>query len=79
MDTEIFYIELIEELNKRYFVIKTSFEGIGDDIFETEEKFCEIVFSIFARSVRFIDKEIYNKLKYYADKTKNFNDLQEGI
>jgi hypothetical protein len=71
--------ELIEELNKKYIVIKTSFEGIGDDIFETEEKFCEIVFSIFARSVRFIDKDLYNKLKYYADKTKNFNDLSENI
>ena len=33
MDTEIFYIELIKELNKKYIVIKTSFEGIGDDIF----------------------------------------------
>lgn len=71
--------ELVEELNKKYIVIKASFEGIGDDIFETEEKFCEMVFAIFARSSRFTNKELYKKLKNYEDKTKNFNDLSENI
>lgn len=71
--------ELIGELNKKYVVIDASFEGIGDDIFETEEKFCRIVFRIFARCVRFTNKELYSKLKYYENKTNNFNDLSENI
>lgn len=71
--------QLIRELDKKYIIIKTSFEGIGDDIFETEEKFCEVVFRIFARSSRFTNKDLYNKLKFYQDKTKNFNDLSENI
>lgn len=60
-------------------MIDASFEGIGDDIFETEEKFCGIVFRIFARCVRFTNKELYSKLKYYENKTNNFNDLSENI
>lgn len=71
--------ELVEELSKKYIVIDASFEGIGDDLFETEEKFCEAVFRIFARCVRFSNKELYNKLKYYEDKTKDFNELSENI
>ncbi len=71
--------ELVEELNKKYIVIDASFEGIGDDLFETEEKFCEAVFRIFARCVRFSNKELHNKLKFYEDKTKDFNELSENI
>jgi hypothetical protein len=71
--------ELVEELNKKYIVIKTSFEGIGDDLFETEEKFCNEVFEIFASSVRFTNKELYTKLKYYEDKTNNFKQLSNNI
>ena len=71
--------ELVEELNKKYIVIKTSFEGIGDDIFGTEEKFCNEVFDIFASSVRFTNKELYTKLKYYEDKTNNFKQLSNNI
>lgn len=71
--------ELVHELNKKYIVIKTSFEGIGDDIFETEEKFCSIIFDIFARSVRFTNKELYQKLKSYSKVTNSFNDLSENV
>lgn len=71
--------ELIEELNKKYIVIKTSFEGVGDDMFETEEKFCETVFGIFARSVRFTNKDLCEKLKNYVNRTKNFSELSENI
>ncbi len=71
--------QLVQELNKKYIVIDVSFEGIGDDIFETEEKFCEIVFEIFAKDVRFTNKELYAKLKSYGNTTKNFNDLSENI
>lgn len=71
--------ELIEELNKKYIVIKTSFEGVGDDIFKTEEQFCSVIFDIFAKSVRFKNKQLYSKLKDYGNITKNFNNLSENI
>jgi hypothetical protein len=71
--------ELIGELNKKYIVIDASFEGIGDDLFETEEKFCNAVFEILAGSARFTNKELYNKLKYYGDKTNNFKQLSNNI
>jgi uncharacterized protein YeeX (DUF496 family) len=76
--TTTFY-KLVEELNKKYIVIDSSFEGIGDDIFETEEKFCETVFEIFARSVKFTNKELCRKLESYINITKNFNDLSKNI
>ena len=71
--------ELVEELNENYIVIKTSFEGIGDDIFKTEEQFCSIIFEIFGKSVKFTNKELYEKLKSYTNITRNFNDLSENI
>lgn len=71
--------QLVEKLNEKYIVIKASFEGIGDDIFETEEKFCSIIFEIFAKSERFTNKDLYEKLKSYTSTTKNFNDLSENI
>lgn len=71
--------ELVDELNKKYIVIKTSFEGIGDDLFKTEEQFCNDIFDIFAKSVKFTNKELYTKLKGYTNITQNFNDLSENI
>ena len=44
---------------QKYIVIKTSFEGIGDDLFKTEEQFCNDIFDIFAKSVKFTNKELY--------------------
>ena len=70
---------LVEELNKDYVVIDTSFEGVGDEMFETEEKFCNNIFDIFARSIRFTNKELYKKLKILVNITHNFNELSENI
>lgn len=70
---------LAAELNKKYVVIDTSFEGVGDEMFQTEEKFCGTVFDIFARSVKFSNRELYNKLRALISITHNFNDLSENI
>ncbi|MDP4146709.1 MAG: AAA-like domain-containing protein [Bacillota bacterium] len=70
---------LVEELNKKYIVIKTSFEGIGDEMFQTEEGFCRSIFDVFAFGVRFTNKELYSILKAYAGKTKSFKELSENI
>jgi hypothetical protein len=58
--------------------VDTSFEGIGDDLFETEEKFCQEVFRIFARSVRFTDSRLYNRLQKLAIMS-SFTELSENI
>lgn len=71
--------QLVEVLNKDYVVIDASFEGVGDEMFETEEKFCENIFDIFARSIRFTNKNLYSKLKALVNITHNFNDLSENI
>jgi hypothetical protein len=71
--------QLANTLSKNYIVIKTSFEGVGDDMFETEEKFCSIVFDIFARSVRFVNKELFQRLKALSIMNKNFYDLSDNI
>lgn len=70
---------LVEELNKKYIVIKTSFEGIGDEMFQTEERFCSAVFDIFSKSLRFTNKELSERIKSMVSNTHNFNQLSENI
>ena len=71
--------ELVDKLGETYIIIKTSFEGIGDDIFKTEEQFCTGIFEVLAKSVKFKNKELGEKLKQYSTKTKSFNDLSQNI
>lgn len=71
--------ELVTELNKKYTVIKTSFEGIGDDIFKTEEAFCSDIFEIFAKSVKFTNKDLYKRIMNYTNITRNFTDFSNNI
>ena len=70
---------LTKVLDREYIVIDTSFEGVGDDMFETEERFCRELFYIFARSVRYTDDRLYKRLKDLAENTNNFNELSENI
>lgn len=70
---------IAKALSERYIVIDTSFEGIGDDMFSTEEVFCKTVFDIFARSVRFTDRNLFENLKGYANTTTSFNKLSDNL
>lgn len=70
---------LTDVLEKKYIVIDTSFEGAGDDMFATEEAFCKNIFAIFAKSVRFTDKQLYHLFKEYIEITKNFTDLSNNL
>jgi hypothetical protein len=70
---------LAKYLAAKYTVIDTSFEGVGDNMFETETKFCREIVALFARSVKFVDKILYHRLKSLVEKTKNYNDLSENI
>ena len=66
-------------LSDKYVVIDTSFEGVGDDMFKSEACFCNTVFDVFARSVRFMDKNLYKVLKGYVNRTNHFNALSNNI
>ncbi len=69
---------LKEVLSKKYLVIKTSFEGVGDNLFKSEEEFCSRVFKTFAESVKFTDKKTYELLIKY-NTSKNFTELSSNI
>jgi hypothetical protein len=49
--------QLSKRLNSSYLVIRTSFEGIGDKVFQCEEIFSSRILGIFAESLEFIDKQ----------------------
>ncbi len=70
---------LTKMLNKKYNVIRTSFEGVGDDIFEDEKSFCNEVFKIFADSVEFKDENLANALREFAPSLNNFTELSRAI
>ena len=70
---------LVEKLSEEYIVVRASFEGIGDSLFSTEEEFCRTIFDVFAKGFRFTNRELYELLRGYSQKTKNFNELSENI
>ncbi|HEX3047972.1 MAG TPA: AAA-like domain-containing protein [Bacillota bacterium] len=66
-------------LKKDYLVIDTSFEGVGDTLFETEEKFCSEILALFGDSVEFINEELALKLRHAGIGVKDFNSLSRAI
>ena len=72
---------LEREFEKRddYLVISTSFEGIGDIPFESEETLAPMVLKVFAKAFRITDRELANQLRKSSEQIKNFNDLSEFI
>ena len=70
---------LMDILEEKYIVIKTSFEG-KSYLFKDEETFATDIFVLFAESFRFTDKEIYAKLqKYGVANMKNMKDVSSEI
>lgn len=70
---------IANSLSKKYIVIKTSFEGVGDDMFANEESFCSVIFDLLADSMRFKDKQLAISLRNFTESTKSFNDLSRNI
>jgi len=70
---------LLRTLKDRYLVIRSSFEGIGDTIFESEREFSENIFHIFYRTLRFTDKEQAERIKKIGKGLKNLREVSEGI
>lgn len=69
---------LREVLSEKYLVIKTSFEGVGDNLFRTEEELCGNILKVWADSVRFTDKATYELLMKY-NTSNNFGELSGSI
>jgi len=70
---------LANTLRGKYIIIKTSFEGVSDDMFLSEENFCGMIFDVFADSVEFIDPGLSDVLKKCGKDSNNFNDLSRAI
>jgi len=58
--TTLYMLE--QKIKEKYIVISTSFEGIGGDILQDEKKFSSRILGIFADDMRFVDKEMSDKL-----------------
>jgi len=61
-----------------YLVIDTSFEGIGDNLFRSEEEFSREILGVFADSIETLDSENAERLLKYTD-IKNFRELSRAI
>ncbi|HAN09548.1 MAG TPA: AAA family ATPase, partial [Clostridiales bacterium] len=70
---------LMNKLENKYIVIKTSFEG-KSYLFKDEESFANGIFELFSESFRFTDKETYAKLlKYGVTDMKSMKDVSREI
>ncbi|HAN09611.1 MAG TPA: AAA family ATPase, partial [Clostridiales bacterium] len=70
---------LMNKLENKYIVIKTSFEG-KSYLFKDEESFASGIFDLFSESFRFTDKETYAKLlKYGVTDMKSMKDVSREI
>jgi hypothetical protein len=71
--------QLSKKLENKYLILRTSFEGIGDAIFENEEIFSSKILIIFSRALRFTNKEKSEELKVLGENLKNLEDVSESI
>lgn len=70
---------LSKRLSERYAVIDTSFEGVSDRMFDSEELFCREIFNVFADSVEFVDSEFANVLRHHQKDIFDYNTLSREI
>lgn len=70
--TTMFMLE--KKLQNDYLVIRSSFEGIGDIIFENEKEFSSRILDIFARELELVNEEY---AKYLSSLGKGLEDLEE--
>jgi len=67
------------EKKNDYFVISTSFEGIGDIPFESEAKLAPAILNVFAKSFRFTNRGLAKDLDKASKSITNFDNLSEWI
>ncbi|MEJ6952101.1 AAA-like domain-containing protein [Natronospora cellulosivora (SeqCode)] len=65
---------------KDYLPIFISFEGIGDDVFKAEDKFCRTLLSIIKRDLNYKKGQTYKEfIEEHLDKVENFAQLDDFI
>ena len=62
-----------------YLVIRTSFEGIGDSVFEDEKRISQGVLELFTKLLKVKEPELYQLIEQKISNVKNFNTLSVAI
>ena len=75
--TTLYMLE--QKVKEEYTVISTSFEGIGGNILLNEKEFSGRILGIFADDMRFVDKEMSDKLNGLNTGIENLDDLSRVI
>jgi hypothetical protein len=71
--------QLSKRLSSSYLVIRTSFEGIGDKVFQCEEIFSSRILGIFAESLEFIDKQKAMELRNAGNGLTDLFEVSKAI
>jgi hypothetical protein len=71
--------QLAHALRGEYAVVKTSFEGAGDSLFESEKAFCSRIFKRFASNVKMTDEALSELLLKYQMEIYDFDSLSTSI
>ncbi len=77
--TTLYMLERALNKNEEYLVISISFEGIGDSIFEEEQRFLKAFLEIIADSLYLNYEDLSEFLEEEKEKVKTFNDLSRLI
>lgn len=75
--TTLFSLE--KTLKERYLLISTSFEGLGDAKFETEESFCSSIFYSFSKGLIYENEEFRQNFQASGNGLKNFEQISGAI
>jgi len=70
---------LKKHLQNEYVIIRTSFEGIGDSIFENEKTFSETILGIFADALAISDKHYSEILNELGNGLKSLKQVSKAI
>lgn len=66
-------------LQDKYLIIQTSFEGIGDSAFESEDSFCNVFLELLGESTAFYSQELSEFLMQSSKDTSTFKQLSATI
>ncbi|AJA47062.1 putative AAA-ATPase [Clostridium pasteurianum DSM 525 = ATCC 6013] len=77
--TTLYMLERILDKNSEYLTISTSFEGVGDLIFEEEQRFVKEFLQILADSLFLQHEDLADFLEKQKSKVNSFNDLSKAI
>ena len=70
---------LTRNLISEYLIIKTSFEGIGDDIFKDEKTFSSQILDIFADSLEIVNEEKSQELRLLSKDLDNLKGVSRAL